>query len=66
LLVQLSDGKFDLTSPEVRDNTLQFYSEAAAAIVAKKDLVRLHTVLASLDELGAAVLMQTRRSGSSK
>jgi hypothetical protein len=65
-LVQLSDRKFDLTSPELRDNILQFYSDAGAAIETKKDPVRWHSVLTSLDELGAAVLMPMRVSGSSK
>ena len=31
LLAQLSERKFDLTSPELRDNILQFYSDLTAA-----------------------------------
>jgi zinc dependent phospholipase C len=60
LLAQLSKRKFDLTSPELRDNILQFYSDSSATIETKKDSVRWRGVLTSLDELGAAVLMPTR------
>ncbi len=66
LLVQLSDRKFDLTSPELRDNILQFYSDAGAAIETKKDPDRWHSVQTSLQQLESALLMQTRVSGSSK
>src|SRR6201997_1859937 len=51
LLAQLSDRKFDLTSPELRDNILQFYSDTSAAIVTKKDATRWQNVLTSLDQL---------------
>ena len=51
LLAQLSDRKFDLTSPELRDNILQFYSDPSAAIETKKDLVRWQSVMVSLDQL---------------
>src|ERR1700757_5229098 len=37
LLAQLSDRKFDLTSPELRDNILQFYSDPSAAIETKRE-----------------------------
>ena len=40
LLAQLSERKFNLTSPELRDNILQFYSDPTAAIETKKDQVR--------------------------
>jgi hypothetical protein len=66
LLLQLSDRKFDLTSPELRDNILRFYSNAGPAIETKKDPVRWRSVLTSLDQLGSAVLMSSRLSGSSK
>jgi hypothetical protein len=65
LLLQLSDRKFDLTSPELRDNILHFYSEAGSAIETKKDPVRWRSVQTSLDQLGSAVLMSTRLSGPS-
>lgn len=66
LLVQLSNGKFDLTTPELRDNILQFYSDAGAAIERKKDPGRWHNVQTSLEQLESAVLMPTHMSGSSK
>ena len=64
LLVQLSEKKFDLTSPELRANILQFYSDRSATIETKKDPVRWHSVLTSLDELESAVLMSARLGGS--
>jgi hypothetical protein len=51
LLAHLSDRKFDLTSPELRDNILQFYSDPSAAIDTKKDAARWQSVLMSLDQL---------------
>ena len=64
LLVQLSDKKFDLTSPELRANILQFYSDPAATIETKKDAARWHSVQTSLDLLESAELMSTRLGGS--
>jgi hypothetical protein len=54
LLAQLSDRKFDRTSPELRANILEFYSDLSAAIETKKDNVRWQSVLKSLDQLKAA------------
>jgi len=51
LLAQLSERKFDRTSPELRDNILQFYSDLSASIATKKDLVRWQGVLTALDQL---------------
>ena len=51
LLAQLSERKFDLTSPELRDNILQFYSDPSAAIETKRDQIKWRNVLASLDQL---------------
>ncbi len=51
LLAQLSDRKFDLTSPELRSNILQFYSDSSAAIETKRDPVRWQSVLTFLDQL---------------
>ena len=59
MLVQLSDGKFDLTSPELRDNILHFYSDLSMAIETKKDRVRWQSVLTDLDQLRSVVSMQT-------
>src|SRR5579871_895801 len=54
LLAQLSEGKFALTSPELRDNILQFYSDASAAIDTKRDAVRWQSVQTSLQQLRSA------------
>ncbi|MFZ0772130.1 MAG: zinc dependent phospholipase C family protein [Candidatus Sulfotelmatobacter sp.] len=51
LLAQLSEGKFDRTSPELRDNILQFYSDLSAPIETKKDQVRWQGVLTALEQL---------------
>jgi hypothetical protein len=61
LLAQLSDRKFDLTSPELRDNILQFYSDPSAAIETKRDPVRWQSVLMSLDQLKSESLAPTVR-----
>ena len=55
LLAQLSDRKFDRTSPQLRDNILQFYSDPSAKIETKKDSVRWQSVLVSLDQLKSMV-----------
>jgi hypothetical protein len=47
----LSDRKFGLTSPELRDNILQFYSDLSVQIETKKDGVRWQAVLTELDQL---------------
>src|ERR1700739_976019 len=59
LLAQLSNRKFDLTSPELRDNILQFYSDPSAAIETKRDAVRWQNVLTSLDQLRSAAPVVT-------
>ena len=59
LLAQLSKRKFDLTSPELRDNILQFYSDPSAAIETKKDSVRWQSVLVSLDQLRSVAPVAT-------
>ena len=51
LLGQLADRKFDLTSTELRDNILGFYSDLSVPIETKKDDVRWQSVLTSLDQL---------------
>ena len=51
LLSQLSDRKFNLTSPELRANILDFYSDLSAPIDTKSDAVRWRNVLAALDQL---------------
>ena len=51
LLAQLSERKFDRTSPALRDNILQFYSDLSLPIETKKDGVRWQAVLTDLDQL---------------
>jgi hypothetical protein len=51
LLAKLSGRKFDLTSPELRDNILEFYSDLTVPIDTKKDQVRWQSVLTSVDQL---------------
>jgi hypothetical protein len=51
LLARLADHKFDLASPELRDNILQFYSDLSVPIETKKDKVRWQAVLTELDQL---------------
>jgi hypothetical protein len=51
LLGQLSDRKFDLTTTDLRDDILQFYSDLSAPIETKKDKGRWQGVLTSLDQL---------------
>jgi len=53
LLAQLSERKFDMTSQELRDNILQFYSDLSVPIETKKDGVRWQAVLTELDQLKA-------------
>lgn len=57
LLARVSKRKFDMTSPELRANILQFYSDLSAPIETKKDAARWQMVLADLDQLRAP--MQT-------
>jgi len=54
LLGQLAKSKFDLTTPELRNNILQFYSDVSASIPTKDDKVRSTGVVALLDQLRAA------------
>jgi hypothetical protein len=51
LLGQLAERKFDLTSPDLRDNILKFYSDLTLPLETKKDPARWQSVLASLDQL---------------
>jgi hypothetical protein len=51
LLGQLSDRKFDLTTAELRDNILHFYSDLSAPIETKKDEAHWQAVLAALGQL---------------
>ncbi|WP_372524207.1 zinc dependent phospholipase C family protein [Sulfuricaulis sp.] len=51
LLGKLSERKFDRTSPELRENILNFYGDLSAAFETKKDAAGWQAVLASLDQL---------------
>ncbi len=51
LLGQLADRKFALTSANLRDNILQFYSDLSAPIETKKDAGHWQKVLVSLGQL---------------
>jgi hypothetical protein len=53
LLAKLSERKFDRTSPELRQNILDFYSDLSAPIATKIDNARWQSVLTSLDQLKA-------------
>ena len=53
LLSKLSQKKFDLTTADLRDNILLFYSDLSAPIETKKDGPRWQGVLASLGQLKA-------------
>jgi hypothetical protein len=59
LLSQLADRKFDLTSADLRQNILQFYSDPAAPIETKKDQASWQSVLNSLDQLKLVVPIPT-------
>src|SRR5271165_195400 len=54
LLSQLSGRKFDLTSPDLRANILDFYSDLSAPIETQKDAAVWQGVLTSLDQLRLA------------
>jgi hypothetical protein len=59
LLAQLSGWKFDLTSPELRDNILNFYSDLSAPIETKKDQGDWQSVLTDLDQLRSVAPVPT-------
>jgi len=63
LLAQVSERKFDGTSPELRANILQFYSDLSVPIETKKDQVRWQGVLTELDQLKAVAPAPTLASG---
>jgi hypothetical protein len=54
LLGKLANRKFDLTSPELRDNILGFYADLTLPLETKKDPERWQSVLASLERLKTA------------
>jgi len=66
LLSQLSERKFGLTSPELRVNILQFYSDPSAAIETKKDQARWQNVLTALEQLKSMAPVTTVAGGSAR
>src|SRR5579863_2238183 len=54
LLAQLSARKFDLTTTDLRDNILYFYSDTSRPIETKKNAVRWQSVMTGLDQLRSA------------
>jgi hypothetical protein len=54
LLGQLTARKFDITSPELRNNILNFYSDLSLPLETKKDNAQWQSVLASLGQLKSA------------
>ncbi len=63
LLGRLAKGKFDQTSPGLRSNILEFYSDLSAPIETKKDKDRWQDVLTSLDQLKSATPNSTVADG---
>ena len=59
LLGQLAERKFDRTTPELRDNILQFYSDLSLPIETKKDQVRWQGLLTELEQLKAVAPVPT-------
>jgi len=59
----VSERKFDGTSPELRANILQFYSDLSVPTESKKDQVRWQGVLTELDQLKAVAPAPTLASG---
>jgi hypothetical protein len=62
LLAQLAVRKFDVTSPQLRENILQYYSDLSVPIETKNDRPRWQTVLTALEQLRAAELVPTGAS----
>jgi hypothetical protein len=56
LLAKLSANKFNLTSPQLRNNILDFYFDLSVPIGTRKDESHWHEVLADLDQLKSAPL----------
>jgi hypothetical protein len=66
LLGQLAERKFDLTSPDLRDDILQFYSDLSAPIETKKDKDRWQSMLTSLVQLKSVTPIPTVAGGHAK
>jgi hypothetical protein len=66
LLGQLAERKFDLTSPDLRDNILNFYADLSLPLETKKDSARWQSVLSSLDQLKLVIPMPILAAGPAK
>jgi len=64
LLARVSARKFDLTTPELRDNVLQFYSDLSLPIETKKDQARWQGVLTDLNQLKVVTPVPVVASGA--
>jgi uncharacterized protein (DUF433 family) len=64
LLGQLSKQKFDHTTPQLRDNILEFYSDLSASFDTKKNRAGWKNVLSELDQLKTSA--PTRADGSAR
>jgi hypothetical protein len=51
LLTQVARRKFDLTTPDLRDNIIAFYSDLSIPIETKKNPGEWQTLLLELDQL---------------
>jgi len=59
LLGQLSSRKFDGTTPELRANILDFYSDLSVPVETKKDHDRWQGILTALDQLKSVAPVRT-------
>jgi hypothetical protein len=66
LLAQLSDRKFDLMSPQLRTNLLDFYSDLSVPISTKKNQGDWQSVLTRLDQLKSMTPVTTAAGGSAQ
>ncbi len=66
LLGRISDRKFDLTTAELRENVLRFYSDLSAPIETKKDEAHWHAVLTGLEQLKSVALVPTLAGRTAK
>jgi hypothetical protein len=66
LLGRLSDRKFDLTTAELRENVLHFYSDLSAPIETKKNEAHWQVVLTGLDQLKSVAPVPTLAGRAAK
>ncbi len=63
LLARLSERKFDLTTPDLRQNIMEFYSDLSVPIETKKDQAQWQEVLTALEQLKSVEPVPTVASG---